>query len=88
MVMFRPDRLVKNFTVSGSRLTRKTPASYTDGVYMMAGADRPGARTLSKLFMRGQDGLPSLANRTSLLAFFGEYNRCLNSQNNIVKVPT
>ncbi|XP_013145053.1 PREDICTED: dual oxidase [Papilio polytes] len=55
-----------------SRLTRKTPASYADGVYMMAGADRPGARTLSKLFMRGQDGLPSLSNRTALLAFFGQ----------------
>lgn len=64
--------IYKHFIFSGSRLTRKTPASYADGVYMMAGADRPGARTLSKLFMRGQDGLPSLANRTSLLAFFGE----------------
>lgn len=57
-----------------SRLIRKTPAAYADGVYMMAGADRPGARTLSKLFMRGQDGLPSLANRTALLAFFGNYH--------------
>ncbi|OWR44264.1 hypothetical protein KGM_207782 [Danaus plexippus plexippus] len=57
---------------SRSRLTRKTPASYADGVYMMAGVDRPGARTLSKLFMRGQDGLPSLVNRTALLAFFGQ----------------
>ncbi|XP_047991381.1 dual oxidase isoform X1 [Leguminivora glycinivorella] len=55
-----------------SRLIRKTPASYADGVYMMAGTDRPGARTLSKIFMRGQDGLPSVANRTALLAFFGQ----------------
>lgn len=48
---------------------------------MMAGADRPGARTLSKLFMRGQDGLPSLANRTALLAFFGNLMYLTNCNN-------
>ncbi|XP_059085329.1 dual oxidase-like [Tigriopus californicus] len=56
----------------GNRLTRKTPASYTDGVYMMAGADRPSPRKLSESFMKGEDGLSSRRNRTALLAFFGQ----------------
>ncbi|XP_014272610.1 dual oxidase [Halyomorpha halys] len=55
-----------------SQMTRKTPAAYWDGVYMMAGEDRPSARNLSTTFMKGRDGLPSLSNRTALLAFFGQ----------------
>ncbi|XP_043219093.1 dual oxidase-like [Amphibalanus amphitrite] len=54
------------------RLTRKTPASYADGVYMMAGQDRPSPRKLSQIFMKGKDGLPSNKNRTALLVFFGQ----------------
>jgi dual oxidase len=54
-------------------MTRKTPPAYWDGVYMMAGQDRPSARTISQIFMRGDDGLRSAKNRTALLAFFGEY---------------
>ncbi|XP_043467959.1 dual oxidase isoform X1 [Leptopilina heterotoma] len=57
---------------SDSRLIRKVPASYTDGVYMMAGQDRPSPRKLSDLFMQGDDGLPSVKNRTALFAFFGQ----------------
>ena len=56
-----------------SRLIRKVPAAYTDGVYMMAGQDRPSPRKLSDLFMQGDDGLPSIKNRTALFAFFGKY---------------
>uniref|UniRef100_A0A2P2I0U3 NAD(P)H oxidase (H2O2-forming) n=1 Tax=Hirondellea gigas TaxID=1518452 RepID=A0A2P2I0U3_9CRUS len=55
-----------------SVLTRKTPASYADGVYMMAGQDRPSPRVLSEAFMKGYDGLPSTRNRTAMLAFFGQ----------------
>lgn len=55
-----------------SRLIRKMPAAYSDGVYMMAGQDRPSPRKLSQLFMQGDDGLPSVKNRTALFAFFGE----------------
>ncbi|XP_076054875.1 dual oxidase [Oratosquilla oratoria] len=55
-----------------SRLTRKTPASYADGVYMLAGQDRPSPRTLSQAFMKGEDGMPSAKNRTAMLAFFGQ----------------
>ncbi|XP_073969944.1 dual oxidase isoform X3 [Rhodnius prolixus] len=55
-----------------SQMTRKTPAAYKDGVYMMSGEDRPSARRISQLFMKGSDGLPSIRNRTALLAFFGQ----------------
>jgi len=57
-----------------SRLIRKIPAAYFDGVYAMAGQDRPSPRKLSDLFMQGDDGLPSVKNRTALFAFFGENN--------------
>lgn len=55
-----------------SRLIRKMPAAYSDGVYMLAGQDRPSPRKLSQLFMQGDDGLPSVKNRTALFAFFGK----------------
>ncbi len=37
------------FFFADSRLTRKTPASYADGVYMLAGQDRPSPRKLSQV---------------------------------------
>ncbi|CAB0013960.1 unnamed protein product [Nesidiocoris tenuis] len=55
-----------------SQMTRRAPAAYKDGVYMMSGDDRPSARRISQLFMKGNDGLPSRKNRTALLAFFGQ----------------
>ncbi|XP_040165408.1 dual oxidase [Anopheles arabiensis] len=55
-----------------NHLTRKAPSAYSDGVYVMAGSNRPSPRKLSRLFMRGTDGLPSMENRTALLAFFGQ----------------
>ncbi|XP_035222142.1 dual oxidase-like isoform X3 [Stegodyphus dumicola] len=55
-----------------SQLTRKTPAYYSDGVYMLAGMDRPSPRKLSQALMRGEDGLPSLRNLTALFTFFGQ----------------
>ena len=58
--------------VAESRLTRKAPSAYSDGVYMLAGMHRPSPRRLSQVFMRGQDGLRSARNRTALLAFFGQ----------------
>lgn len=39
---------------------------------MMAGQNRPSPRVLSRLFMRGLDGLASMNNKTALLAFFGQ----------------
>eukprot|EP00096_Caligus_rogercresseyi_P010505 TRINITY_DN3850_c0_g1_i1.p1 TRINITY_DN3850_c0_g1~~TRINITY_DN3850_c0_g1_i1.p1 ORF type:complete len:1540 (+),score=517.15 TRINITY_DN3850_c0_g1_i1:375-4994(+) len=55
-----------------SQLTRKTPASYADGVYKLNGISRPSPRVLSQAFMKGLDGLASLKNRTSLQTFFGQ----------------
>jgi dual oxidase len=55
-----------------NHLTRKTPPSYADGVYMLAGQNRPSPRKLSQIFMKGEDGLGSSRNRTALLAFFGK----------------
>ncbi len=54
-------------------MTRKTPPAYADGVYMMVEEGRPSPRKLSTLFMKGEDGLPSVQNKTALLAFFGNY---------------
>ena len=59
-------------TILESRLIRKTPQAYGDGVYMMAGSNRPNPRKLSQALMKGVDGLGSLRNRTALLAFFGQ----------------
>nr|CAD7589006.1 unnamed protein product [Timema genevievae] len=58
--------------LADNHLTRKTPAAYADGVYMMAGQNRPSPRKLSQIFMKGQDGLGSARNRTAMLAFFGQ----------------
>ena len=55
-----------------SHLTRKTPPAYADGVYMMSGENRPSPRQLSQAFMKGEDGLGSLMNRTALQTFFGQ----------------
>jgi hypothetical protein len=58
-----------------SQLTRKAPSSYADGVYMMAGEDRPSPRYLSQVVMKGEDGQPSNRNLTTIFAFFGQYFR-------------
>jgi len=61
-----------NWGAIDNQLTRKTPPSYADGVYMMNGDSRPSARNLSEAFMKGLDGLGSLRNRTALQTFFGQ----------------
>ena len=57
---------------SDNRLSRKTPPSYADGVYMMAGGNRPSPRQISERIMKGKDGVGSVRNRTAILAFFGQ----------------
>lgn len=64
--------LLHSFKFPDSHLVRKSPPAYSDGVYMLAGQNRPSARKLSRLFMKGLDGLSSMTNRTALLAFFGQ----------------
>lgn len=54
-----------------SQLTRKAPSSYADKVYMME-EGRPSARRLSQILMKGDDGLGSSRNLTTLFAFFGQ----------------
>jgi dual oxidase len=65
--------LFLNISNVDSHLTRKVPASYSDGVYMMGGLNRPNPRKLSEFFMKGPDGLGSVMNRTALFAFFGKF---------------
>jgi dual oxidase len=65
-------RFLTTSDIPDSRLSRRTPAAYADGVYMMAGPDRPSPRKLSQVFMKGDDGMGSARNRTALLAFFGQ----------------
>ncbi|XP_022093825.1 dual oxidase 2-like isoform X3 [Acanthaster planci] len=53
-------------------LTRRLPVAYADGVYMMAGKDRPNPIDVSEATMRGDTGLPSFLNRTAFMTFFGQ----------------
>ncbi|XP_023209588.1 dual oxidase-like isoform X1 [Centruroides sculpturatus] len=55
-----------------SQLTRRAPSSYSDGVYMMSGIDRPNARKISLQILNGEDGQGSIRNLTALFAFFGQ----------------
>lgn len=55
-----------------STFVRKTPVAYSDGVYKLAGPNRPNARLVSELLFKGQDGLASYLNRTAMMAFFGK----------------
>ena len=59
--------------IADSQLTRKAPASYSDGVYRMSGHSRPSPRSISQQLMKGSDGLASRRNRTALHTFFGEF---------------
>lgn len=65
-------KCTNKFCFTDTHLIRKAPPAYADGVYMMAGQNRPSPRVLSRLFMRGLDGLASMNNKTALLAFFGQ----------------
>lgn len=55
-----------------SRLRRKVAPAYSDGVYQMNDDGRPSARLLSQRMMRGEDGLSSKRNLTTIFAFFGQ----------------
>ncbi|XP_038077765.1 dual oxidase 2-like isoform X2 [Patiria miniata] len=53
-------------------LTRRLPVAYADGVYRMAGQDRPNPMKISDATMKGQTGRPSYLNRTAFMTFFGQ----------------
>ena len=54
-------------------LTRRLPNAYADGVYQMAGADRPNPFDITWNTMRGLTGKASFLNRTAFMTFFGKF---------------
>ena len=52
-------------------LERKTPVAYPDGVYEIAGQDRPNVLLIANITQNGLTGLGS-RERTALFIFFGE----------------
>jgi len=45
---------------------------------MIAEDDRPSPRILSQKLMKGEDGMGSLRNLTTMFAFFGKFSKCCN----------
>ena len=56
---------------AGSRLYRKVPSSYADGVYMMD-EELPSARAISDAVFRGPDGQPNRRNLTTMFVYFSQ----------------
>ena len=54
-----------------TRLTRRVPSQYEDGVYQPSGFDRPNPFTLSKELMNGNSS-GCVTNKNVLLVFFGK----------------
>ena len=52
-------------------LERKTPVAYPDGVYEIAGQDRPNVLLIANVTQNGLTGFGS-SERTGLFIFFGE----------------
>uniref|UniRef100_A0A1I8BWQ4 NAD(P)H oxidase (H2O2-forming) n=1 Tax=Meloidogyne hapla TaxID=6305 RepID=A0A1I8BWQ4_MELHA len=55
----------------GSRLHRDAPSSYQDGVYRLD-SSLPSARVISELMFKGEPGIPSRRNLTTMFAFFSQ----------------
>ncbi|XP_060072103.1 dual oxidase 1-like [Ylistrum balloti] len=53
-------------------LLRKSPTSYADGVYHMAGPNRPNPFEVSRVAHRGIMGLGSERGRTALMTYYGQ----------------
>ena len=53
-------------------LERKTPVAYPDGVYEIAGQDRPNVMLIANITQNGLTGFAS-AERTALFIFFGMF---------------
>lgn len=51
---------------------RSLPASYSDGVYSLAGSNRPNPMEISEIFSKGDAGHPSYTDKSVLLVFFGK----------------
>ena len=57
-------------------LERKTPVAYPDGVYEIAGKDRPNVLLIANVTQNGLTGFGS-RERTALFIFFGELSGCI-----------
>ena len=55
-------------------LERKTPVAYPDGVYEIAGKDRPNVLLIANVTQNGLTGFGS-RERTALFIFFGKSKR-------------
>jgi hypothetical protein len=59
-----------------TRMLRRSPAQYADGVFQPSGADRPNPLTVSRLLMSNDEVSPgsvSKTGKTALLVFFGTW---------------
>ena len=52
-------------------MERKTPVAYEDGVYELAGGDRPNVMLIANITQNGITGFAS-SERTALFTFFGK----------------
>ena len=59
-------------------MERKTPIAYPDGVYEIAGFDRPNVLVIANLSQNGLTGRGS-AMRTAFFIFFGKFIACSKS---------
>ncbi|XP_064643915.1 dual oxidase-like [Lineus longissimus] len=56
-----------------THLSRKLPPRYDDSTYAMSMRNRPNPRDVTNGIFRGQGGIASGMNRTTLFVFFGEF---------------
>ena len=60
-----------------TRMLRRSPAQYADGVFEPSGADRPNPLIVSRLLMSDDNASPgsvSKTGKTALLVFFGTFH--------------
>lgn len=62
-------------------MERKTPVAYPDGVYEIAGFDRPNVLVIANLSQNGLTGRGS-SMRTGFFIFFGEFGSLHQSRTN------
>ena len=65
------------FFSKDTRMLRRSPAQYADGVFLPSGADRPNPFTVSRLLMSDDEVSPgsvSKTGKTALLVFFGTFH--------------
>ena len=61
---------------SDTPLLRKSPTAYADGVYHMAGPNRPNPFEISSATLRGPMGFGSERGRNAMMTYFGKMLFC------------